>query len=133
MEERTKGGESSGEIKLDLGLLELTVTLSVRGVQTLTGTLEESLREPMGTLGENVGKIVDAVQQLGVENLRNWAERGGPEEKNAFNQLISVLQRASERGQKAAANLVRDLGGMPAGAGRAAKGEDYEKGPGARH
>lgn len=106
MEERTKAGESSGEIKLDLGLLELTITLSVRGVQTLTGTLEESLREPMGTLGENVGKIVDAVQQLGVENLRNWTERGGPEEKNAFSQLISVLQRASERGQKAAANLL---------------------------
>lgn len=107
-------GEQIGKAKginLDLGILQLSITISLQGVQDLTQALEQALNQSEGTLQENVNKVVDTVRQLGIQDLRNWVEEGGAEEKSAFNQLVSRLQQAAQRGQEEAEELLQNLGG----------------------
>lgn len=113
------GGQSEGTkgVSLDLGLLQLNITLSLSGVRTLTDTLHQTLEQTEGNVTENIDKVVNTIRQLGVEDLRRWAEQGGQEEQNAFNQLVSRLQQAAQRGQNEAGKLLQNFGGKIAQAG----------------
>jgi hypothetical protein len=110
--ERSKG------ISLDLGLLQLNITLSLTGIRTLTDTLNDSLQKTGPALEENVNKVVDAIRQLGIEDLKNWVQQGGEEERGAYNQLVSKLQQAAQRGEDEARNLLHSLGENVSAAGQ---------------
>lgn len=125
-------GDKTKGISLDLGLLQLNITLTLSGVQTLSDTLRQVLEQSEGSLEQNVDKVVDAVRQLGVDDLRRWAEQGGKEEKSAFNQLFSRLQEAAQRGQEEAGKLLQNLGGKITEAGEKVEGGSSE-GTGAKH
>lgn len=103
----TKGGA----VNLDLGLLQLNISLTISGIETLTDTLQQTLQETGGTLNENLTKLVDAVNELGPENLKNWAESGSNQAKELFNKLYSQLEEVKQRGSEEAGELVEKLGG----------------------
>ncbi len=127
MAEQTATGSTG--IDLDLGLLQLKITLSLTGIQSLIDVLNHSLNETQGALQPNVGKVVDAINQLGAEDIRRWAEQGGQEARAAFNQLVSLLQQASSKGEVEAGQVLRKLGDkMQETGGRMESGE-----PGTRH
>lgn len=109
-------------INLDLGLLQLNITLTLEGVQSLSDALRQALDQSQGAMQQSVNKVVDTVRQLGVEDLRRWAEQGGSEEKSAFNQLVSRLQDAAQSGQEEAGKLLQNLGGKISEAGEKVQG-----------
>jgi N-acetylglucosamine kinase-like BadF-type ATPase len=115
------------DILQSLGLIQLNITLTLTGVRTLSDTLKQTLEQSEGTMQENVGKVVDTVRRLGVEDLRRWAEQGGAEERNAFNQLVSNLQQATRRGQEEAGEILNKLGGKITEAGRKMQGASSEE------
>ncbi len=106
-----------GKVNLDLGLLSLNIDLSIKGIKTLTDTLQSTLQETTGTLSENVTKLVDTVMQLGPEQLIAWAQKGGEEAKQLFNKLYSQLEEAAKRGSAQAGEVVQKLGGKMQTAG----------------
>jgi hypothetical protein len=103
--------DKTGGISLDLGLLQLEITLSITGIRSLSDAIRQTLQEAQPTLRQNVNKVVDVVSQLGVEELRKWARQGGQEERGAFNQLVTQLQAAALRGEDEAGKLLQKLGG----------------------
>ena len=117
-------------INLDLGILQLNITLSLSGVRTLTDTLSQALNQSEEALTENVNKVVDAVRQLGIEDIKKWAQQGEEEEKSAYSQLVSTLQQAAKRGEEEARNLLKSLGENVTAAGQkmqsAASSEEKE-------
>jgi N-acetylglucosamine kinase-like BadF-type ATPase len=119
-------------INLDLGIAELNITLSLSGIRTLTDTLSQALEQSEGALSENVDKVVGAIRELGVQDLKRWVQQGGEEEKSVYNQFVSKLQQAARRGQDEARNLLQSLGENVSAAGEKIKGAASEE-PGTRH
>lgn len=115
-------------VSLDLGILQLNITLTLSGVQSLSDALRQTLEQSGGALQENIEKVVGAIRELGVDDLRQWAEQGGKEEKNAFNQLVSRLQEAAQRGQEESGKLLQNLGGKITDVGEKVQGASEETG-----
>ncbi len=128
-------GQSSGQskgINLDLGILQLNITLTLSGIRSLTDTLNDALQQAGPALQQNVNKVVDAVRQLGVEDLKKWVQQGGEEEQSAYNQLISKLQQAAKRGEDQARSLLQSLGENVSSAGQKMQSAASEE-PGSKH
>lgn len=100
----------SGGIDLDLGILRLNITLTVGGIQSLSDALRQTLQQAEPLLTQNVEKVVDAVRQLGLDQLKNWAQEGGQQAQEAYQQLVHWLSEAADRGQEQARNLLHTLG-----------------------
>jgi ABC-type transporter Mla subunit MlaD len=118
-------GHSKGRVagvNLDLGILQLNITLSISGISSLADTLSDALQQAGPSLEENVNKVVDTVRQLGVEDLKKWVQQGGEEEESVYNQLVSKLQQAAQKGQDQARNLLQNLGENVSAAGQKMQG-----------
>lgn len=105
-----KSGGRSGGIDLDLGILRLNITLTVGGIQSLSDALQQTLQQAEPLLTQNIEKVVDAVRQLGPDQLKNWAQQGGEQAQQAYHQLLHWLREAAARGQEQAKNLLHSLG-----------------------
>lgn len=110
--------QKSTGLGLNLGVISLDITLSISGINTLTDTLNQALRQTGGALTEDVEKVVNTIQKLGVEQLKQWAQQGGDEAKDAYNQLVSKLQEAADRGEDLARNMLNTLGENVSDAGQ---------------
>lgn len=122
-------GQPTGQTKgvsLDLGVLQLNITLTLSGVNSLADTLRQALEQSEEPLRENINKIVDAIRQLGPGELKKWAEQGGQEEKSAYDRLVSNLQQAAQRGEEEARNLLDTLGEKVSAAGQKMQGASEE-------
>ncbi len=128
MEEQKSTGQAAG-INLDLGLLQLNISLTVSGIQSISDTLTQTLQDTTDMLQQNVNRLVQAVNELGIENIKNWAERGGEEAKEAYHRMISLFQEAYHRGSQEAGELLEKFGEKTAEAGRNMQSPSEEPGP----
>lgn len=127
MEEQKSTGQVAG-INLDLGLLQLNISLTVSGIQSISDALTQSLQDTTDVLRQNVSRLAEAVNELGVENIKKWAEQGGEEAKEAYHRMISLFQEAYERGSQEAGELLEKFGEKTAEAGRNMQSSSEEPG-----
>jgi len=96
-------------VDIDLKLAELRGTLNM---------LTDALRETGDMATDLIAGVVYKLREASVGTLKKAAAQEGGEKAEIYDQIVSKLQAAANRGETEARNLLSDLGESVEGAGQ---------------
>lgn len=97
--------------KSGLGLgLGVDLNLNLSGVQGLVSSLNDALAQTGAVATDTLSTVIRSVRELGLDQIKQWAEQGGQQAKDLYHQLVGKLQQAADRGEEEARSLLQSAG-----------------------
>ncbi len=121
MEEQKKHETSGGGLGVGLGV---DLNLKLGQIRELVHTLNSALSETAGTVTGIVGDLANKIKEFGP-NFKKEAQQGGYEDE--YNNLVSNLREAANRGEAEARNLLSEMGESVEHAGHSMKEQGKEE------
>lgn len=109
MENQKEQGQQPSRSGLGLGL-GLDVNLDLSGIQGLVSSLNDALAQTGAVATDTLATVIRSVRELGLDQIRQWAEQGGQQAKDLYQQLVGKLQEAAGRGEQEARDILYSAG-----------------------